>query len=469
MMKRYKLGLVSLLLMQPMVANASSSQGLQLNNMIVVAQNDMSVEAPVSQDMPMGQDAGEQSLFLSENDAAGAGELFGIEGGYFHPYIYVFEEYSDNLFNVDQDEKENWLTQVSPGFWIALPRTKEVPITITPHNTSPGGLQLALHDVKGFDRYHFYLLGGLDIKFYSEDSDLNDTDAKVEGLFQYNLHGGLSLQVVDRYTHGQDRFDAGSSTADGVRRYNSNIFQGAGDWDFSDKFRAKLDYRNFILDYTDEQDDFLDRTDNSISAYAIYKYSPKTDFFLEYRFVDVSYDHADGEIKDNDNNFVYGGVHWATTEKTSLLLKAGYQKKNYDDELVDNLNSNPDGFTFEGELDYRFTVKTNVVIKLSHEIEETDSSVALNKKVLAASLLYNQQFSDRWKGVCYFGYENADYDQVLAMDRDDDRFVIRPAIRYLFRDWLMGELRYTYDTRSSSNDFYDYNTNRVMLSLNFAL
>ena len=33
----------------------------------------------------------------------------------------------------------------------------------------------------------------------------------------------------------------------------------------------------------------------------------------------------------------------------------------------------------------------------------------------------------------------------------------------------MGGLTYTYDTRNSTDDFFDYNTNRIMLSLNFAL
>lgn len=454
--------------MPPVAVNALASQEVQVNDMVVVAQNDVLAASSISQDMPMGQGAETQPSLLPE-DGMGSKDIFGIQGGYFHPYISISEEYSDNLFNVNTDETENWLTTISPGLWVALPRTKEVPITITPHNTAPGGLQLSLRNYEGFDRYHFYLLGGLDIKFYSEDSDLNDTNAKVESMFQYNLRSGLTLQVVDRYTYGQDRFDAGSSTANGIRRFNSNIFQGTADWDFSEKFRAKLDYTNFLLDYTDEQDSFLDRTDNAGAVYAIYKYSPKTDFFVEYRLIDVSYDHYTAEIKDNTNHFGYVGVNWDTTEKLSLRMKAGYQKKNYDDDRADNFNSNPDGFAFEGELDYQFTVKTDIALKVSHKIEETDSSVALNKKVFAASLFYNQQFSERWKGICYIGFENADYDQVIATERNEDRFVFSPGIEYFFRDWLMSELRYTYDTRNSTDEFFDYTTNRVMLSLNFAL
>ncbi len=462
---------LTLLCIQPVSSSVFAAGRVGTDqNLAILAQSSGSIVSPISQDMPMGQSVGgHPSLLPKASSSDTVHELFGTEGGYFHPYLSIAEEYSDNLFNVNWDKKENWLTRISPGLWVSLPRRKEVPITIVPHNSSPGGLQLALHDYEGFNRYHFYLLGGLDIKLYSEDSNLNDTDGKVEGLFQFNLRSGLTLQAVDRYTHGQDRFDAGSSTANGLRRYNSNFMQGTFDWLVSEKFRTKIDYSNFLLDYTDSQDDFLDRNDNTVSAYAYYIYSPKTDLFVEYSFIDVSYDHSEGKSKDNKNNFVYAGVHWVTTEKTSLRFKAGYQKKKYDNDQSEGINNNPDGFALEGELLYKFTVKTDIDLKVSRKIDETDSYVALNKKVLAASLVYNQKITDKWIASCHIGYEHADYDQLIDQSRDDKRFVISPALQYLFRDWLMGEVRYTYDTRNSSDDFFDYDTNRVMLSLNFAI
>jgi uncharacterized protein (PEP-CTERM system associated) len=104
-----------------------------------------------------------------------------------------------------------------------------------------------------------------------------------------------------------------------------------------------------------------------------------------------------------------------------------------------------------------------------NKIEETDSAAALNRNVYAASMLYKQQFRERWKGICYLTYEHAKYDQVLAPKRNDNRFSISPSIQYLLNDWLMSELRYTYDMRDSSLDIFEYNTNRVMLSLNFSI
>ena len=71
-----------------------------------------------------------------------------------------------------------------------------MPVQITPHNTSPGGLRQQVQDVRGTERYQAYALGGLNARAYSEDSDLNGTDARLEGLFRYNFRGGLSLQAL---------------------------------------------------------------------------------------------------------------------------------------------------------------------------------------------------------------------------------------------------------------------------------
>ncbi len=149
------------------------------------------------------------------------------------------------------------MTRISPGIWFSLPRTKQIPITIAPHNTSPGGLQLQIKDYEGTDRYQAYALGGLDFNAYSEDSDFNDTDARLEGLYRYNMRGGLSLQVLDRFTYGQDRFEIGSASRRNLRRYTSNLFMGTADYNITEKVRFRFDYSNFLLDYDDEINDPL--------------------------------------------------------------------------------------------------------------------------------------------------------------------------------------------------------------------
>ena len=417
-------------------------------------------------DIPMGQDADADASLLPEGLESDDFDLFGIRGGFVHPYISLSGEYTDNLYNLRDDKTSNFLIRISPGVWFSLPRTKQIPITITPHNTSPGGLQLQIKDYEGTDRYQAYALAGLDYNAYSEDSDLNDTDARLEGLYRYNMRGGLSLQVLDRFTYGQDRFEIGSASRGNLRRYTSNLFMGTADYNITQKLRFKFDYSNFMLDYDDEINEPLDRYDNVFDLYGYYIYSLKTSLFLQYRFTDVSYDSADE--KDNYQNYIYGGITWDTTEKLSLLFKLGSQDRSYDSDPVAG-SYDWSGFAFDLQTLYRWTEKTQFSLDMYRKSEESDSAVAIDKVVLGARFGYRQNITEKLNASIDFIYESADYTQTIATSRDDDRYYFRPALQYYFRKWLMTELAYVYDKRESTDDLFDYVSNTGMLSINLSM
>ena len=435
------------------------------NKVIVVSARNVADGLGTGQDMPMGQSADRGESLLPEESGSAVDELFGIEGGYLHPYLSLEEGYTDNVFNVDSDKTSSFLSRISPGIWFTLPRKKIIPIIITPHNASPGGLQLQLDDYEGTDRYQLYALAGADLFFYSKDSDLNTQDVTLEGLGRYNMPSGLSLQLLDRYSLGHDDFGVGGSTDANLREFTNNLVMATADWDLTEKLRFKIDYSNFLLNYKDNINAFLERQDNTFDLYGYYKFSVKTSIFLQYRYLMVDYDSADE--KDNDQNYYYGGVRWDTTEKLSLLFKAGLQHKEFDTKAPDYQSSN--NFAVDLQSLYRITEKTEVVLDLYRTNEESDSTSASQRVVLGAHLGYTQRFTDKITGKCRFTYENADYTQLTDTNREDDTFEVRPSVQYLFKDWLMAELAYSYEVRDSSDDLFDYDTNTVLLSLNFAL
>ncbi len=421
--------------------------------------------AGMAQDIPMGQSAEGNEILLPEGEGAPA-DLFGIEGGYIHPYLSLEGSYTDNVFNVDSGTTDSFMTRISPGIWFTLPRKKIIPITITPHNASPGGLQQELVDAEGTDRYQLYALAGTDLFFYSESDDLNTQDVTLEGMGRYNMASGLSLQLLDRYTLAHDDFGVGISTTDkNLREFQNNLVMATADWDLTEKVRVKINYSNFILMYDDSINSFLDRQDNSGDLYAYYRYSVKTSLFVQYRFTDVEYDSA--TQKNNSQNFYYGGVRWDTTDKLSLLFKTGLQHKEYDNEAPGFEQSN--NLTLDLQTLYRFTEKTQASVDLYRTNEESDSAFASERVVLGVQLGYIQKVTEKITGRFNFNYQKADYTQIALSDREDDTFIFKPSVQYLFKDWLMGELAYTYEVSDSSNDLFDYDTNTVMLSLNFAL
>jgi polysaccharide biosynthesis protein VpsM len=450
---------------------SSNVQAINISKLVIVGVSNTQpppLVAAVS-DMPIGQSGGGQVSLLPEDvkstDEAG---LFGGQGGYFHANLMVQGEYTDNLYNIDSNKTSTFLTTISPALWFALPRKKVIPVTLAPNNTSPGGMALQLKDYEGTDRYQAYALGGLDFEFYSEDSDLNTVNGLAEGMFRYNMRGGLSLQLVDRYTRDQDKYDVGSQAGVSEDEFDSNIVLATADWNITEKLRAKFEYSNFWLDYDEDIDAFKDRADNVFDLYGYFNYSVKTAFFLEGKLVDVQYDTA----TENDNNqyFFYGGIKWDTTEKISLMAKVGWQDKEFDNEgSTARRRSDYNDPAFEVQATYKFTEKTDLSLDVYRTNEETDSVVASDKTVLGGTLGYKQKFTDKISGTLAVNYEDAEYTQLIEQDRDDTTFSVRPAAQYLFREWLMGELSYQFEKRDSSDDLFDYQTNTFFANIKFAL
>jgi hypothetical protein len=438
---------------------------------------------------PMPADTREEeeppAIFGTEDKITG--EIFGMPGGRIHPYLSIKAELTDNLYNINTDEQSSLLTVVSPGIWIGFPRMERIPVNLNPYNAAAGGARFSLPGGDSYERFQAYLLAGADYKSYSYESDLNHTAWRIEGLFQYNMPAGLSFRFMDRLTRDRDRYDRGSflpedfaerddtvvlvSSPSRIRDYYSNQANLAAKYEVSDKYALLFDYYNFLLDYDEEENNWLDRMDNRYSLSLKYEYSPKTSLFLEYDFADIRYDT---ETANNSNNtFYYTGIKWRGTAKTTITAKGGYQVKKYDNIEIDD----QDAFSMEMDLNYLVTDKTKISMNLYKALEETDSLTDRGKETVLAKIRYDQNFNLRIKGNVEFWYETSDYTgldretipPVSVDSREDKRFLVRPAVQYIIRDWFMAEMAYTFENRNSTDNFYDFTTHTLVFSLNAAL
>ena len=413
---------------------------------------------------PIGQGDTSTSL-LPEESTSPTEDLFGRKSGYIHPFIRIEESWTDNVFYTNDDEIESWITRVMPGIWLSLPRSKKLPVEITPNNTSAAGLQTQINDDQtGTERYQAFALANLDSFTYSEDSDLDTVGGNVQGLFRYNMRGGLSLQVLDAYTASNDSFrDTDASRS--VREYDSNLAMATGDYQITEKFRLKADFSNFYLDYDDSLDSDLNRSDNAVDLYTYYLYSTKTSLFLEYKFANVDYDTA--SEKDNDQHYVYAGMDWRASDRIKLHAKAGYQKREYDDSVTSR--DDWDGMAFELGASYRISLKTAFNISGFRSSDESDSLLAYNQTVTGIRFGYRQDLSHKFAAMVNGLWENSDYTNYDASDRTDNRYWLAPTLQYFVYDWLMTELTYSWDHRTSDSDIYEYTTHTLMLSLNISM
>ena len=410
--------------------------------------------------------------------------LFGYRRGNIHPLLTLQGIWTDNLYNINIDERSSFLTVVSPGIWIGFPWLEDIPVSYTAANAAIGGSRFMVTDADDFERLQAYLFGGLDYRYYSADADISYLAWKVEGFFRYNMPAGFSLQLLDRYSRERDSFDRGSfqagdfitdqgtisvTTPSSIRDYSSNLADFSLSYDMTDTYSLNGKYSRFLLVYDDEENSWLNRTDNGFSLAFSYHYSPKTSFFAEYSMVFITYDRDTGN--DSAHTFYYGGVDWQGTAKTSLSAKAGYQIKQYDSDQIDGSSA----FSMEGLLSYKITEKTGISFSLYKALEETDSFTARGIDTIAGRLAYEQRFSYRLHGKCAFSYELNDYQEFPRYEyggvsqRKDTIFAVKPSIEYILRDWITVDLAYSFENRDSNDNPYDYTSQSVILTLNFSI
>ena len=455
----YRLGIILLLLMVSSEASAAGEREHGSPNI----ENNAATE--------------NDTLFTRENkeeeteETDSEGRVFGYRDGYLHAAVALQGEWTDNLYNHHTDKEENFLTRVSPSVWLTWPRRSRRPVQVAADNTTPGGVQYSLTEYDIFNKYQVYLAGKMDVMNYSANSDLNHTEYGAEALIQYQPKFRVNFHLLEKYSHTQDIFNASEATLENNRVYDSNIFGLGVDWKFADKLSLQAAYRHFFLEYEENENDFLNRTDNGASCGFFYDYSPKTIFFLDYQFLLAAYQEDD--MPDNGNSYINMGMNWQATVKTSFMVKAGYQIVNYDFEVpeeyddaesADDLVSGSEGdFSFEAQANWQVMQKTTLILNTKYSVDQTDSRQALNKTVFVGRVGLNYRLSGRVGADVNFVYENSDYALWEGDSRIDDRWFFKPQLNVALKKWLNFNLFYSFDKKDSNYDELDYETNTLGL------
>jgi hypothetical protein len=455
-MKKYNVGV--LLLLAAAQVQAGDVLAQEVSSGESVGGSDAGYAYDAAGDASANSDAG-YAYDAAEDDAStDEGYVFGYRNGRLHASLGVKGEWTDNLYNTDTDTRSNFLTQISPSVWLTLPRRSKRPMQLVTDNTAVGGLQYSPPDTDSYTRMQAYLGGTLHYKAYSENSDLNHVEGDIEAMLQYKPMDKLTFQLMDKYARSQDIFNIAEATSDNERVYDSNMFGAGVAWYARDRFSLKGGYRNFLLEYDDEVNDFMNRTDNGFDLALYYEYSGKTNFFVQYQYLAAEYD--EDEMPDNDNSFLTAGINWNATVKTNLMAKLGYQSVDYDDAPAGHDDSDS-SFYFETQSIWHATVKSHVLINAKYSIEQSDSEQALNKSVFAFRVGFGHRFTDRLRSDVNFVYEDSEYDQFSGEDRSDDRWYFKPQLQFAVNKWLFATAYFSYDTKDSNYDGLDYDTTTI--------
>jgi polysaccharide biosynthesis protein VpsM len=394
-----------------------------------------------------------------------SGSIFGKRGGYVHPFLSITEYYIDNVFWSRDNKEDDFITVFSPGIWLALPHVYEKLLRIETSDVDPGGFSLSRYKPDEFHPYQAYLFYNADIEKFAKHSSEDAVNHKFEGFFQYNLRGGLSLEVMDQYIDSHD--DRGTGIYTELSEYKTNLANLLMIYRTASRFDFRIDTSYFLVNYDKSIDDYRDRHDLSLAAYIFYKATPKTRFFFEYEYLDITYD--ENILSDSQEHHFFGGLQWDISAKSKGSVKAGYGKKDFA-----SAEEKADDFIFEVQIDHHFTPKTSLMLRASRSTNETDVSTTDYVISDTVELEYLQRITAKISADIKLSYTRDSYKDDFTYDErtdklDDDYYYGAFALQYKFREWLQADAGYIFMKRNSSFSEFDYTTNVIFFRLTGSL
>ncbi|MHB8882362.1 MAG: porin [Thermodesulfovibrionales bacterium] len=385
--------------------------------------------------------------------------------GYIHPFLAVSEYYTDNVFFTRDDKKTDFITVISPGIWIAVPRISDKAPALSTATLTAGGSASTRFITRYPGRYQTFLLYRADIERYSKNHSENTSSHNLEGGFQYNFRGGLSVDVVDQYSLSHNPRGTGQFFE--LDKFRANFFSTSLSYEAGDRMLLRLDYSNYRIHYTEVRNDFRDRTDDAFSAYAFYKIRPRLALFGQYEYVNVDYDET--FLPDSKEHHLFGGLRWDITERSKGSVKAGYAIK----EPKGSKRSTD--LTYEVGLDHRLTSRTTLNVNASRKYGESDVVSAGNFTVsdsVGAGL--SQRFTPKLTARADLSYTRDRYQNDLVLGGQtgrlrDQYYKGGLGLEYAFKEWLSFDLGYTYSKRESNFTLFDYVNNTVFFRVSGSL
>jgi polysaccharide biosynthesis protein VpsM len=416
---------------------------------------------------PSGPQPRAEEIPVGSSKERVSSEVFGGKGGYVHPFLGITEYYSDNIFNTRNDKVSDFTTVFSPGIWLTVPHVYEKLLNIDTSNVSPGGYTLSRYNPETFTRYQAYLYYNADIELHTRESAGNAVNHRAEGLFQYNLRGGLTFELMDQFLASHDMWGTGLSGKK-LDKFRTNLADLMIVYDTENRLKFRLDYSYNLVDYLAARNSFRDRSDNSVSAYIFYKVKPKTSVFYEYELVDI--DYRDSVLSNSIEHHNFVGIQWDVTAKSKGSVKAGYGLKYFSDSDVSDARN----FIVEGQVDHKLTAKTSVILKASRRTEETNISTTGYVLSDSISAEYLQRLTGKITLDAMLSYTRDKYFGDLTLDGTtkqlkDNYYLGMLALQYKFREWLQLDSGYLLNTRDSNFADLDYTSNIIFLRITGSL
>ena len=407
----------------------------------------------------------------------------------FTPRITATEEYTDNLFLDPVDEKDDFITTLSPGFTAEmLGRSEGVSLSYDPgyvfynrfnefdgwrHNASlTGWKQIARNTRLELEDAFLYTDdpspdGEVISEFTEEPIIASDTTIRQNRETYYTNTAGIRLNHQFGASDALDLGYAYSILRNDDPSYVDNDTHtpsiGLTYW-FLPEWRIEADAHYTTAQFSSAADvptadDSDDLSEWYGSARMVKRFTRHFEGFVQYAHTSIDYkgDTEDYQVYDSSI-----GMNYTMAEELALSLRAGYFIQDLEE------SEDEDGIVIDGLLDKTWTFRRGSIYLAGSSGYDANYGGAEN---LGFSLYYQAEsrveygFTRQFTGDIYASYRRNKYTDPVEEDRIDKITVAGAGLEYQARRWASLRLDYSYRTVDSTDITNEYDENRVLFTV----
>lgn len=348
--------------------------------------------------------------------------------------LEVKEEYNDNVFLTDNNEKEDFITTARPG--LLFSRDEE--------------------------RYDASLTGYWNFISYSDNDELNSVDHDYTGRFSCLPTETTKLEGSANYLKDSrpDRdLDVTGEVLDATTRERER-YQLSGEWSVTEKSGVGADYSY----YEDDYDEIGTSSYYAHIAGLGYSYDLSQHFPNTIGQLSFGYGKYEFNSSSVDNYVVTAGFDKEISELWKLSLSAGPRFTSTESGAAATQKNDDVGASGKAALTYKGETST-VTFEAAHEIE---ASSGRNGTVERTSLRVDtdRRFTEEWRagfGASYF--KNKTDADISTLRVNEHNYRVQPRLTYSFNPELFAELSYAFTFIDDKDDNLERERNYVLLRL----
>ncbi|VVN78715.1 outer membrane beta-barrel protein [Pseudomonas fluorescens] len=357
-------------------------------------------------------------------------DFYGLD---FTPTLQLSESYDDNFRELDRNSQSSMVTKLAPSFELkAEDRNSATRLTWQPA------------------RY-----------IYHDESDASYTAqrVRVDSIMEFTDRHRLKLDAEAR------KYERTYSTAvDGI---NDKIRSGrvGGLYTYGAKSAANqidlgASYAQLRYNNSDGINDDKERDTTGLTTTWYHRIGSNTRGLLEYDHTNFDYIESDSRLN-SQSDAVLAGAEWDFSARTTGKVRVGYERKNFDDSDVNDLD-NP---TWQVDLRWKPRTYSTFSLVARQAMAEGDDGADAVKSTYAL-LGWRHGWTERITTVAEAGLGRYVYE---GQDRTDDLRDFNLALVYAMRRWLDIELGYRYRDDDSDADNQSFTRNVSLISFTVSL